>query len=209
MPIYRLIVEMADEVEAEATAAEKAGEPSAEIGELRSQLQRLQAEFENYRKRSEQSSARSREAGKMELACDVLSFTDDFEAAMAHLCRNDREGMNAIQAKFSKVLAANSIRKMDCLGRQADPLLHEVVRAEEDGAREGTILKVVKDGFLYGDAVLRHAFVVVSKGSAAPKEKNAGGKSDAENVGEGTGVNEVAGATKSKTEKEASAKTRN
>ena len=146
---------------------------NGEAGELKNQLQRLQAEFENYRKRTDQGMRHARNVGKTELAREMLPFFDEFAIAVSH---SQDEGIKALNGNLVKTLGAQGIRKMECLGKAYDSSLHEVVRAEDCGEKEGTIIKVITDGYTCNGEVIRHAFVVISKGGSETSVENLGQK---------------------------------
>ena len=147
--------------------------PGQELDKVKDQLLRLQAEFENYRKRSELGMKKSREIGKIELALGLLTFVDEFEVALSHLKGEDAQGFTALQANLSKMLESQGIRKMDCMGKEYDSNLHDVLKAEEGNEKQGTIVKIIKDGYTCSSEVVRHALVIVSSGSKAENGENA------------------------------------
>lgn len=139
-----------------------------ERDELRSTAQRLQADFENYRKRVERQSEEVAARQAAALASALLPALDALDLAEAHL---DLEGEVSVEAKA--LIAARSLLS-DALGKQGlesipgagsvfDPTLHDAVaHAEGDGTEEGPLVdEVLRAGYLFRGAVVRPAMVRV------------------------------------------------
>ncbi len=150
--------------------------------DLENDLVRLQAEFENYRKRSEREMAERMEMGKMEFAKSQISFLDEFENALAHLNGEAKRGMEMLLSNFKKSLEVHGVREMECMGRKFDPYLHDVLMKQESGKSEGTVVAVARKGYMFRDKILRHAQVII----AAKKEE----KNEARGVGKESKVDE-------------------
>lgn len=154
--------------------------------DLEQDLVRLQAEFENFRKRCEKEMRESRELGKMELAAAQLTFLDEFENAIEHtkkakLETGNRElatGLEMLFTNYKKIIENAGVREMKCAGEKYDPYKHDVFMQEESEKAPGTITKVLRKGYMFKDNVLRHAQVAIAKAKEDKKEKNAdeGGK---------------------------------
>lgn len=135
----------------------------AKAKELEETVMRLQAEFENYQKRSRKEYEERFDLGKMDFAKSMVDFADEFENALKHMKSDERKGVEMIHASFLKSLSSHGIRTMDCIGQKFDPYLHDVLSALPSDKPEGTILETVKKGYYFKDRVLRHAAVVVAK----------------------------------------------
>ncbi|MFA5077610.1 MAG: nucleotide exchange factor GrpE [Candidatus Micrarchaeia archaeon] len=144
-------------------ADEKPGLPEESGKELEEDLVRLQAEFENYRKRTQKEMGERKELGKMELAKSLLSTVDEFENALGHLKGEEKKGMEMVLANMRKALEKEGVREMKCDGEKYDPYMHEVVLQQESERESGTVLQVARKGYLFGEKVLRHAQVIVAK----------------------------------------------
>ncbi|MBU0585934.1 nucleotide exchange factor GrpE [Candidatus Micrarchaeota archaeon] len=130
---------------------------------LESDLIRLQAEFENFRKRCEKEMKESNEKGKMQFASSLLSFMDEFENALIHLKGEDLKGMQMLFGNFRKIMNETGVREMECIGEKLDPYQHDVLMQEESEKPAGTIVKVLRKGYYFKDKVLRHAQVAIAK----------------------------------------------
>jgi molecular chaperone GrpE len=147
------------EVEIEASDAER------ERDEYLDALQRLQAEFENYRKRVAKSSedAATRAAGG--IVATLLPVLDAFDLALAHFEESDSDEAAAlVQARglLLETLRKEGLERIDAVGVGFDPQVHDaVVHVEGDGEGDQVIDEVLRAGYLWKGAVLRPAMVKV------------------------------------------------
>ena len=165
---------------AESAAPEAAAEPGddrlaqaeAQRDEYLDALQRLKAEFDNFRKRSareyEQLSARANER----LLKELLPVLDDLEraleAATEHAEAKLEEGVRLVHRSLADTLAREGLAEIEAEGR-FDPHVHEALLSQPSEAEEGAVVQVLQKGYRLGERVLRPARVVV----AAPKEDEA------------------------------------
>ncbi|MDD5337122.1 MAG: nucleotide exchange factor GrpE [Candidatus ainarchaeum sp.] len=159
-------VEIESAKKAEIEMEKKPGLPEESGKELEQDLIRLQAEFENYRKRTQKEMNERKELGKMELAKSLLGVVDEFENALKHLDGEGKAGMEMVLANMRKVLEKEGVREMKCDGQMYDPYKHEVIAQQESEKESGVVLQVARKGYLFGDKVLRHAQVIVAKRDA-------------------------------------------
>jgi molecular chaperone GrpE len=130
-------------------------------------LQRLAAEFDNYRKRvvrdQELSSARARE----QVVKDLLPVVDDLERALEAAEQHEEakleEGVRLVHRALQDVLRRQGLEEIDANGR-FDPHVHEALLAQPSDQEEGSVIQVAQKGYRLGDLVLRPARVVVSAG---------------------------------------------
>lgn len=132
---------------------------------LMDQLQRSVAEFQNYRRRSDQERLRMKQIATHEVIQSVLPLLDDLGRAIANMPEDQRgsglgEGLNAIERKFFGVLERNGVHPVGAVGEAFDPAFHEAVATDESGDRS-TIVEVYQTGYRQGDSVLRPAMVKV------------------------------------------------
>ncbi len=131
------------------------------------QLRRLKADYENYRKRMEKVSSGNYEEGKKTIAKDLLVVLDNFERALSEE-KLDKEGINLVNKEFFNILRKKGVERMEALNSRFDPNLHHAVNyVERDNETEEKVVEVLQPGYLWKNAVLRPAMVVVSK----PKEE--------------------------------------
>ncbi len=131
-------------------------------------LLRKQAEFENFRKRTERERDDQRAAATVDLFKHLLPILDNLERALATSeGSNDplRQGVVLIHQQFLDALRREGIVPMETLGARFDPRLHEAVLVMEvDGFEQGVILEEMQRGYMYEDRLLRPALVKVASG---------------------------------------------
>jgi molecular chaperone GrpE len=139
--------------------------------ELGERLMRLQAEFENYKKRAVRESEVMREKAAADAMLKLLPIIDDFDMAIAHMDNSPhkefKRGMELIYAKLLDTLNKEGVVEMKALGESFDPYKHDALRAAE--GEEGKIVEVVQKGYVFRGNVLRHAKVAVGKGKGGQK----------------------------------------
>jgi molecular chaperone GrpE len=145
-------------------------EAGAARDEYLASLQRVAADFDNYRKRvarEQQALVTRAHAGLVEAVLPVL---DDLERALEAATRHEEakleDGVRLVHRQLSEVLAKQGLEEISTDGL-FDPHVHEALAAIPAEAEEGTILEVVQRGYMLGDRVLRAARVIVA---AAPPE---------------------------------------
>ncbi len=143
--------------------------------------QRAEADFQNYKKRTDQEREELRRFGNVSLIINLLPIIDDFERAFSSLDSHLAglswfDGMYLIYRKLSQLLENAGVRPIDADGQPFDPRYHEAV-AHVDGD-EGKVLSVVQRGYKLHDRVLRPAMVVVGKGKAEVGEEGRGKKEE-------------------------------
>jgi molecular chaperone GrpE len=164
--------EAAPSTDAEPSSAEPSVDGSVDGGdetrELREHLQRLQAEFDNYRKRvlREQTSA-------VEMAAEpvmrrLLEVLDDFELALMHAGEDvdsDRllKGVELVYAKLLDALRAEGLERIQAEGTPFDPELHEALMQTGEGAGEPHVAEVFRPGYALRGRVIRPAGVRVER----------------------------------------------
>lgn len=136
-----------------------------QIGELTDLLQRLQAEFENYRKRVENEKSAFMQCASRDLLLKFLTVLDNFELALKHTNNHDElvKGIDLIYAQFMQIMKEEGVGHIEVLNAKFDPALHEVLIADKSDKEQGTILEELQKGYTLNGSVLRHAKVKVSK----------------------------------------------
>jgi molecular chaperone GrpE len=144
----------------------------AENEELIDTLQRVKAEFDNYRKRAarDQESLVAR-AGER-IVKELLPVLDDLERALeaveSHEEAKLEEGVKLVHRQLEQLLAREGLAPVATDGK-FDPNVHEALLTQPSAAEEGSVIEVLQKGYRLGDRVLRPARVVV----AGPKEEDA------------------------------------
>ncbi len=141
---------------APAAAASAAGD---KVAELTADLQRVQADFANYRKRALRDQQAAAERAKAGVVSELLGVLDDLDRARSH---GDLESgpLRSVADKLMGALSGLGLVAFGAEGDDFDPLLHEAVQHEGDGGHP-VIGSVLRQGYKLGDQVLRHAMVGV------------------------------------------------
>lgn len=170
------IDEMADENGAESTeteqvdaVAEALAKAEAEAADWRDKYLRLQAEFDNYRKRTLKEKMSLVESGGENVIKALLPVVDDVDRALAAMEKSDdvealRGGVRLIAQKFNEVMRQQGVNEIEAVGKEFDVDLHEAVaRFPIEGKSSGEIIDVVQKGYKLGEKVVRYAKVVVAE----------------------------------------------
>ena len=128
---------------------------------------RLLAEFDNYKRRTQEERTKLFKYAGEELAKAILPILDDLHRTLETdgkgKARTILEGIELIVAKLDKTLEDQGIVPFDSVGQDFDAELHEALMSEESDKGENVILREFEKGYNYNDKILRHAKVVVSK----------------------------------------------
>lgn len=137
---------------------------SGELAERTADLQRLTAEYANYRRRVERDRKAAIDAAKASVVTELLGVLDDLDRARAH---GDLESgpLKSVADKLSAALLKQGLEEFGSEGEPFDPTLHEAVQHEGSG-HDPVIGIVMRKGYRFGDRVLRHALVGVTDGVA-------------------------------------------
>ena len=168
---------MADKAQSDADTmadsddSQPAQEPTPEevIAVWRDKYMRLQAEFDNYRKRTLREKMDLVASGGQDVIKSMLSVLDDMYRAVAASDKSEdiaalREGERLVLQKFEEALRQKNVIEIEAQDKEFDPDFHEAVArfaAGED--KKGKVIDVVQRGYMLGDKVLRYAKVVVGE----------------------------------------------
>ena len=134
-------------------------------------LQRVQADFVNYRRRVDQERAEQAKYAKSDVVLKLLAVLDDFERALSATPADQAnsewvQGIAIIERKLRSLLESEGVVRVEALGKPFDPWEHEAVLYEEaPGVDEGTVVEVFSPGYRLYDRVIRPAQVKVAKHS--------------------------------------------
>lgn len=130
--------------------------------------QRVQADFDNYRRRNQNVRADAFEDGAKEFIKTLLPVVDNLERALQAETtdQNIRTGVEMVYKQLCEVLEKRGVTVIDRLGEKFDPNLENaVMQGTEDEGEKGCVCAVLQKGYKLGDTVLRHAMVkVVAEG---------------------------------------------
>jgi molecular chaperone GrpE len=140
----------------------------AEADQYREHLQRLQAEFDNYRKRVLREQTSAVEMAAQPVIRRLLEVLDDFDLALMHA--QDRpdfdrflHGVELVYAKLLDTLRSEGLERMDAQGKPFDPELHEALMQSGDGEGDPVVADVLRPGYTLKGRVLRPAGVRVER----------------------------------------------
>ena len=164
-------------------------EADAKAQDAVNRYQRLQADWENYRRRTAQERLNEKARANEELVTKLLPVIDDMERAVKHaegmeLSEESSrfvEGVKAVLKKLLTILDGEGVEAIDPKGEAFDPNLHQAIGRVEDAEQyDETVNEVYQKGYRMGDRILRSAMVTVTYGGPkrpAP-EPDAGGEAD-------------------------------
>jgi molecular chaperone GrpE len=139
-----------------------ADKTAEKVAELTADLQRVQADFTNYRKRALRDQQAAADRAKAAVISQLLGVLDDLDRARKH---GDLESgpLKSVADKLDGALSGLGLSAFGAEGEDFDPALHEAVQHEGDGAdgSKPVIGTVMRQGYKLGDQVLRHALVGV------------------------------------------------
>jgi len=149
-------------------------EARAEIGGLSERLLRLQADFENFRKRAQREKDEARQFANQSLIEKQLPILDNFEMALAAAKDADpalRDGVQMIYDQLLGILCDSGVESIDATGEDFDPNLHEAISQQETTEAEpGTVVEQVQRGYRLHERLVRPARVVVAKAPEAAEQ---------------------------------------
>jgi molecular chaperone GrpE len=143
---------------------EQAEEAAEQPEDYLALAQRIQADFENYRKRAAREAAQAGERARSGLVRELLPIVDNLERALASAEEGEQhlaQGVRLVHSELIAVLERNGVEQFDPAGDKFDPSEHEALSVREDG-EPGLVLDVVEKGYRSNGTVLRPARVVVS-----------------------------------------------
>lgn len=125
-------------------------------------LRRLQADFDNYRKRMMRDQAAISERAKADLIGSLLPVLDNFERALEHADADS--GIEIIFNELKSILSSEGLEEIPAKGQSFDPNVHEAVMSNDtDEVDEPTVSDVFRSGYSFKGSVVRPAMVVVAR----------------------------------------------
>jgi len=142
----------------------KFNEKNQKIDELTDTLKRLQAEFENFKKRIDKEKTDFVKYANADMIAQMLPVLDSFEIALKNATDKEKfiEGIKMIYAQFHSILEAEGLKPIKSSGEKFDPYKHEVLLKEESDKPEGTVLEEFQKGYMLNDKILRFSKVKIS-----------------------------------------------
>lgn len=136
------------------------------VQDLQEQLLRLQAEFANYKRRTDDERPGYVDIGVAKALKIFINVFDDFELALQNKADNVtdyKKGMELIFAKFISAAEELGVQKIQTTGEEFNPHKHEALLAETSEEKENTILQELQAGYMFKEQTLRSAKVKVAK----------------------------------------------
>ena len=155
---------------------ERLAEALREKEQFRKMAQRSQADLVNYKRRAAEEVVEARRSASTGLLLKVLSVVDDMERALAHVPEDAvapgwLDGLRLVQRNLSNLLDSEGVTAIEAQGRPFEPWEHEaVLYVEAPDSAEGTVVRVIREGYRFRDRVLRPAQVAVAKASEREPE---------------------------------------
>ena len=152
----------------------------AELAEQQAKFLYLQAEYQNFRKRTARDLGDVRSQTVAGTLMPFLSVADYLSMAGAAAAQSDnlealKQGLTMIVAEFDKALDEMGVRRFSAVGQKFDPALHDAVgREASETVPEGVVISEWNCGYRIGDKLLRPARVTVSSGRPVPAAETPG-----------------------------------
>lgn len=162
--------------ESEVSTDSKIEELQIEISNLKDQLLRKIAEFENYKRRTDVDQANFVKYAGEAVISKLLPVYDDLRRSIEHSNSENsdslKKGIELVYEKFTRTLKELGVEKIEAKGKDFDFNLHEALMQKEvEGVLPHTVVDEIEPGYMYKDKVIRHAKVIVSQESSSNEEK--------------------------------------
>ena len=170
--------EAVESVESREKAAEGEDDLAGELAKSQDRLLRLQADFENFRRRALSERHDLYQYGHENLVKDLLSTVDNLDRAIGHARESGGgdlegflQGVELVQREFLAILEKHAVNEVEATGRLFDPAVHEAMAQVPDGSvAPNTVTEVLQKGYQLRDRLLRPARVMVAKAPEAGQE---------------------------------------
>ena len=163
-------------IDKEQELVKRIAELEKECAEWKDKYLRCIAEFENYRRRSNEEKADWIKMATQRFALEVCEVADNFERALNQVSEEKKDdsfvkGMMMIAEQLKKVMEKEGITKIDALGKPFDPAIHDALAHIPSEYDENTIAAVIQNGYMLYDKLLRPVRVAVSSGKIENKSE--------------------------------------
>jgi len=170
-----------DEAPGHAEASPDAGDPPASVGgeegaalelkQTQDRLLRLQADFENFRRRSTKERLEVSQYGHQNLVKDLLGTVDNLERAIGHArgsgvadLESLLQGVELVQKELLTILGKHGVVQIEAVGKVFDPAVHEAMAQAPDGSVEpNTVVEELQKGYQLRDRLIRPSRVIVAR----------------------------------------------
>jgi molecular chaperone GrpE len=158
---------------------------SAELVETKDRLIRLQADFENFRRRAQREREEAVRYGTQNLFKDLLTTVDNLDRAIDHARKGTGgdlesllQGVELVQKGLLGLMARHGVVEVEALGKPFDPAHHEAMAQTPSASAPNTVLEVLQKGYKLRDRLLRPARVIVARPADANAEDGEGQATD-------------------------------
>lgn len=147
---------------------EPANELQTQVDDLTADLQRVQAEFQNYKRREAEVKAELTAHAKRDVILQLLPLLDNIDRALAHRPEELADnawagGVEAVGKQAGDVLSKLGITRIETVGQPFNPDLHEAISYDDGEGETEVVVEELQPGYIQGERVLRHAMVKVGK----------------------------------------------
>jgi molecular chaperone GrpE len=148
---------------------QKISELESQVKELEDRLLRKVAEFENFKRRTENDQFNLLTYGAESFIVKLLPVIDDFERSLQHIDSADdsesiKKGIKLVYDKLMKMLEEQGVSKMESVGKSFNVDYHDaLMQRKDENSDPHTVLEEIEPGYVYREKVIRHAKVIVSE----------------------------------------------
>lgn len=158
-----------ENIEVKSEADEKIKSLETEVNQYKELMLRKAAEFENYKRRTENDQLNLLKYAAESLIIKLLPTVDDLERSLSHMTEETdvqkiKEGIQLIYNKLMKTLDDQGVKKLESIGKPFSVEFHEaLMQRADDSVPPHTVIDELETGYMYKDRVIRHAKVIVSE----------------------------------------------
>lgn len=136
-----------------------------EAEELKNSLMRMQADFENFKKRNKEISGKMYNSGVMDAVITIFPVIDSLDLAMnIYTKEKDKSGIELVLKQFMTAMESLGVKEIEALGKEFTPEYHEAVMKVDanNGEDSGVIVEVFRKGYIFSEKVLRPSMVKIT-----------------------------------------------
>lgn len=157
------------ENESEDVTSSEVEQVQAELKETQNRSLRLQAEYDNFKKRTQREREADRKFKAQDIVEDILPILDNFERALAvdvdEAAEGFKDGVDMVYRQLTEALKTHGVEEIKAVGETFDPHLHHAVMQENDDQYpENTVIEELQKGYSLKERVIRAAMVKVNQG---------------------------------------------
>ena len=159
-----------------------------QVKDLQDKLLRKAAEFENYKRRTENDQFNLINYAAESFIIKLLPIVDDFQRSMDHIddlekSKSVKDGIKLVYDKLQKLLNEQGVKKMETKGEPFNVDFHDaLMQKKDDSVPPHTVVEEIEPGYLYREKVIRHAKVIVSEDSENDDNKISNDESNNSNT---------------------------